>query len=77
MIEICPICGTAIMSAVECPQHGRAVHAKHCFSCRFFNTITFHCSYLSHPAERWEKEREKFLIERRKKRIAKLYERNS
>lgn len=77
MIETCPICHTAIMSAVQCPKYGRSIHAKHCFSCQHFNEFTFHCTFLPHPAERWEKAREKFLTERRQKLISKWYERNS
>jgi len=61
VIETCPVCHTAIMSAVRCPKHQAAVHQKHCFECSYFNEITFRCSFLKNPAEQWEKDRREFF----------------
>lgn len=45
MIDRCVICGSALMSAVQCRLHHGSVHQEHCKECFYFEELSWHCSY--------------------------------
>ena len=56
-MEVCKICGKAVLTAVVCPRLGGVVHDVHCSGCEFEVRALQMCRYGFE--ERWQAEQER------------------